>query len=215
MKPFRILFSPLIFSLFFSSCHFTRELQPSVTTISPERFSPIGEIGGTLLFKTRFKAYGHHLSGLFLLKPVPEDTAIRVLLLSELGLNLLDMEYSDDRFRVVSVDEFLDRKVLLKTLQDDFRTLLLDLRGIDDYRVMKDEKENAEVLQFRQEGERYSYHYRKGSGTFKIERRPGPFHRVEMILTGNGKRVITVRHRGIRISLNLQQLDKLEGNSER
>jgi len=215
MKPFRILFFPLIFSLFLSSCHFTRELQPSVTASSPERFSPLGAIGSTLLFKARFKAYGHHISGLFLLKPMPEDTAIRVLLLSELGLNLLDMEFRHDRFRVVSVDEFLDRKLLLKTLQDDFRTLLLDLRGIDDYRVMKDEKENTEILQFKQGGEKYSYHYRKGSGTCKIERRPGPFHRVEMMLTGNGNRVITVRHRGIRLSMDLQQLDKLEENGER
>ncbi len=47
--------------------------------------------------------------------------------LSELGLNLLDMAYSNDEFEVVSVQEFLNRPSILKTLKKDFRTLLLDL----------------------------------------------------------------------------------------
>lgn len=180
-----------------------------------ERFSPLGSQFGTMLFKARIQLFKEDYSGLFLLKDIPADSSTRILFLSELGINLMDLEYRNDEFRVVSIEEFLDRRSIIKTLQNDFRALLLDLRAIDDFTVIKEEKDATEILQFRHRSDRYAYYYNREKGAFRITRKAGLFHRLDVSLTHGGSMGIGMTHKGIRLSIGLQQLEKIDEHGGR
>ena len=208
MSPFRTLFLPLIISLLLSSCSSTRELGSTETSEkgSIYRFAPLGSISDPMLFKAAIGISGDHYSGLFLIKRIPDDSTIRVLLLSELGLNMLDLAYRDDEFEVVSVQEFLNKPPLLKTLQNDFRTLLLDLSTLAAYSVTEKEDEDTELLQFRHRSHKYRFYRQKDLGTFRIERRRGLFRRVDFNIKGTDELDICIEHRAIKLKIDLRQL---------
>ena len=211
MSPFRTLFLPLIISLLLCSCSPAGKLGSMETaeTGSIHRFAPLGSISNPMLFKASIGISGDHYSGLFLIKRIPDDSTIRILFLSELGLNMLDLAYRDDEFRVVSVQEFLNKPPLLKTLQNDFRTLLLDLSTLATYSLTMSEDGTTELLQFRHKSQRYLYHSKKDLGTFRIERKRGWFRRVNYCIDGMDDLHIEIVHRGIKLTMDLHQLKQL------
>jgi hypothetical protein len=91
MKLLRIGFSPLIISLLISlSCFSTAQSVGGNTENEVGKFAPLGSLEGSLLFKAAVNVFGEYYSGLILIKEVPADSAIHVVFLSELGLNLPD-----------------------------------------------------------------------------------------------------------------------------
>ena len=179
----------------------------STVRISPDRFRLLNTTGEPLLFKARINFLKREFSGLFLIKSMPGDTSTRVLFLSEIGLSLIDLNYQNDTFNVVRVQPFLDRPAVIKTLQNDFRTLLLDLHTIGKSRIV--ENDSTFILRFMQHSKRYAIHYREGTGVVRIRQRSGLFGKTDVFVTRREKMHITVRNSGIRLSLELQQLDKL------
>ena len=208
MKPYRTLFLPLIISLQLCSCSSTKGLGTTETSegASIQRFSPLGSISEPVLFKASIGIYKDHYSGLFLIKRMPEESSIRVLFLSELGLSLMDLEYREDEFEVVNVQEFLNRPALLKTLQNDFRTLLLDLSTIDAYSVTEVENETGEMLTFKHRSQKYSYFCNENMGTYRIKRKKGMFKRVDIGLERGEDLNIGIAHKGIKLHIDLHQL---------
>ncbi|KAF2514021.1 hypothetical protein EYY60_04545 [Flavobacterium zhairuonense] len=75
------------------------------------------------VYKTNITVYGHELSGIFIAKKV-NDTTHRVVFTTEFGNKLLDFEISEKTFKVNSIVSELDRKILINTLEEDFRLLL-------------------------------------------------------------------------------------------
>ncbi|MCP4311162.1 MAG: hypothetical protein GY790_07875 [Bacteroidetes bacterium] len=219
MNPLRRLFSLLIISTVISVCS-ASEVHRSGTgcCTSDEqsrgigRFAPLGTLEGSLLFKAAITVMGDYYSGLVLIKQMPADGAIHVVFLSELGLNLMDLAYLDDEFEVVSVQEFLNRRSILKTLQNDFRTLLLDLSEIEDFSVNSLNDGVTEKLKFRHKSQRYSYSCHKSSGPAAIRRKKGLIGRVDFqIRNGANAEPLTIgiRHRGVRLKIDLTELNQL------
>lgn len=75
------------------------------------------------VYKTNITVYGHELSGIFIAKKI-NDTTHRVVFTTEFGNKLMDFEISDKTFKVNSIVSELDRKILINTLEEDFRLLL-------------------------------------------------------------------------------------------
>jgi hypothetical protein len=75
------------------------------------------------VYKTNITIYGNELSGIFIAKKI-NDTTHRVVFTTEFGNKLLDFEISETNFRVNSIVDELDRKILINTLKTDFRMLL-------------------------------------------------------------------------------------------
>ena len=214
MKPFRILFLLLVISLHLCSCSSTRELgryEPADGS-SIHKFSPLGDLRKPLLFKAGIRLLKDRYSGLFLVKKMPGESSIRVVFLSELGLSLMDLEYREDEFEVVNVQEFLNRPVLLKTLQNDFRTLLLDLSAVEPVTVKEGEEGSSEILQFKHRSERYAYYHRAGSGTYLIQRKKGLFKKVDFHIRGEEELEIGIAHKGIKLHIDLHQLQQYSDN---
>ena len=210
MKLLRIGFSPLIISLLISlSCFSTAQPVEGSTENEVGKFAPLGPLEGSLLFKAAVKVFGEYYSGLILIKEVPSDSAIHVVFLSELGLNLMDIAFFKEKIEVVSVQEFLNRPSLIKTLKNDFQTLLLDLSQVEKYKVEEKENGVSEVLKFKYNSQRYTYHYLENLGTVHIRRRKGLFGKVDFRISEEENRQIGIEHRGIRLKIDLTELTKL------
>lgn len=75
------------------------------------------------VYKANITIYGNELSGIFIAKKI-NDTTHRVVFTTEFGNKLLDFEISETDFKINSIMEELDRKILVNTLKTDFRLLL-------------------------------------------------------------------------------------------
>jgi len=94
------------------------------------------------VYKTNISVYGNELSGIFIAKRIGEHKH-RVVFTTEFGNKLLDFEISEQDYKVNAIVEELDRKMLVKTLVQDFRLLLRERYLIEkqfetgDYKVLQ------------------------------------------------------------------------------
>lgn len=75
------------------------------------------------VYKANITVYGNELTGVFIAKKI-NDTTHRVVFTTEFGNKLLDFEISETDFKVNSIVDELDKKILINTLKTDFRLLL-------------------------------------------------------------------------------------------
>ena len=74
-------------------------------------------------YKAHVEVYGNQLSGILVIKKIGNQTH-RVALTSAFGNTLLDLTISEDDMKVNYIMDDLNRKILLKTLEADFRMIL-------------------------------------------------------------------------------------------
>jgi hypothetical protein len=82
------------------------------------------------IYKTALSAYGRDISGIVIIKRIGNDVH-RVVFTTEFGNRLFDFEISQDHFKVNYILEDLDRKIILKVLEQDFRLLLQERFKVD------------------------------------------------------------------------------------
>lgn len=84
------------------------------------------------LYYTTVNVVGNHLSGLLLIKKMP-DSSTRLVFSNEMGFKFFDFEFRPDgSFKVYAVIKQLNKKAVLKTLRKDFELILMEhLKGDD------------------------------------------------------------------------------------
>ena len=108
-----------------------------------------------------------HLSGLFFVKRV-SGNSIRFMFSNELGMNFFDFELKGKEFIVHSCFPSMNRKSLLKLLENDFRLLLVPDTTV---RRMKPERsKDPELLIFGVKTARGYFHYSYDKDSGKIRR---------------------------------------------
>lgn len=75
------------------------------------------------VYRAKIEAYGNEFGGIFILKKI-EDDLHRIVLTTDFGFKMLDVSVSQYTFKINFIMEQLDRKIILKTLEQDFKTLL-------------------------------------------------------------------------------------------
>jgi len=85
-------------------------------------------------FTASIDVQGHHLSGLLLLKRMP-DGSDRIVFTNELGVTFFDFEFSAGDFKVIHVIDKLNVTAIINTLKQDFELLLLS--GLEKEAVKK------------------------------------------------------------------------------
>jgi|GEM_PF-1522856 len=130
------------------------------------------------LYKAQMDAFGRHFSGIFLIKPVPEDSSFRVVLLSEFGLNLLDLSLKNDSTEVVNCQDFLNRKIVIQTLENDLRMLLFSPEKVKKIKAFQN-PETGDLVYKMKPKKGTVYFTATGAGKMKkIERRTGLWNRL-------------------------------------
>jgi hypothetical protein len=110
-----------------------------VTILSKEKFKPIfKDKFKSFLFKTTL-SYGDKFEqgGLLALKQLSEGN-YRTIFMTKFGMTLFDFEFGDNGFIVHKIFEQLDRKILLKIIEQDMEMLLS--RGVLDNTATQFEK---------------------------------------------------------------------------
>lgn len=75
------------------------------------------------VYRANIEAYGNTFGGIFIVKKIGENLH-RVVLTTEFGFKMLDVEVSQDSFEIHFIIEQLNRKAFKKTLEQDFKILL-------------------------------------------------------------------------------------------
>ena len=93
---------------------------------SLQQFKPVFTVA---LYNTSVDVVGNHLSGLLLIKKMPDST-IRMVFSNEMGFKFFDFEFSPTGdFKVYSIIKKMNRKSVLKTLRKDLELVLM--QGMD------------------------------------------------------------------------------------
>jgi hypothetical protein len=79
----------------------------------------------TNIYTTQVNIIGKYLSGLLLIKRMP-DSSTRMVFSSEMGLSFFDFEFSPNGdFKVHYIIKKMNRKAVIKTLRQDFELVLM------------------------------------------------------------------------------------------
>ena len=120
--PYLILSSCLLVILSCSPAHM--QMQSATADIkSLQKFKPAFTVA---LYNTTVDVVGNHLSGLLLIKKMP-DSSTRMVFSSETGFTLFDFEFAaDGNFKVYSIIKKMNKRSVIKTLQHDFELVLMN-----------------------------------------------------------------------------------------
>jgi hypothetical protein len=77
----------------------------------------------SVLYNTSVDVVGNHLSGLLLIKKMP-DGSVRVVFSNEMGLTLFDFEFFENEFRVLHCIKKLNKTTVLRALQKDIGMII-------------------------------------------------------------------------------------------
>jgi hypothetical protein len=131
--------------LLLSSCLFLlagcssvyKNLQPATGDINDlQKFKPDFK---DALYKAEIDVVGHHLSGLLLIKTLPDST-IRMVFSTETGYKFFDFSFSPDGgFKVFYVVKQMNKNAVIKTLKKDFELILLPQKNYTSAYLRKDD----------------------------------------------------------------------------
>ena len=101
-----------------------KSLQPVTGTIRDiQKFKPAFSVA---LYQANIDVVGNHLSGLLLIKRMP-DSSMRLVFSNEIGFKFFDFEFAKDgAFKAYSIMKQMDKKPVIKTLRKDFELLIME-----------------------------------------------------------------------------------------
>ena len=126
MLPFRmryLLLSSWLLVLFGCSPVYKKMQPVTVSASGLQKFKPAFKVA---LYSTKVDVVGNHLSGLLLIKKMP-DSSIRMVFSNEIGFKFFDFEFAPNgNFKVYSVIKQMNKKPVLITLRKDFELILME-----------------------------------------------------------------------------------------
>lgn len=156
----RILLFLISCCLLCVSC-ITRRNALSVVDISlSEVRTPVfGDNTTEAVFHGSIEVYEHDLSGVFVLKKESEEM-YRMVLMSEVGMSLLDLSFTSKDFKVNYCIEPIRKKALLKLIYHDF-LLLTEVPKPESLKSKKRQNAGAQFISYKKKDSRDFYYFDK------------------------------------------------------
>ena len=157
------------------------------------------------VYKANISVYGNELSGIFIAKKINESTH-RVVFTTEFGNKLLDFEISENDFKINSIVDELNKKILINTLKTDFRLLLKK------HYLVNEEFENQTFNVFKSEDKNkfnYLFESKTDSKLTKIVRSSKRKEKFSIIFTTENNTFaqnIVIKHESIKLKIELNYL---------
>lgn len=158
------------------------------------------------VYKANISVYGNELTGIFIAKKINETTH-RVVFTTEFGNKLLDFEISEKEFKVNSIAEELDRKILINTLKTDFRLLLRK-----NYLVEKQFENALDKVYQSKDGNKYNYLFvsKTDEKQYKIVHSTRTKEKISISFDSENnifaKRIV-IQHNNIKLKIELNYLE--------
>ena len=110
-----------------------------ISAIGLQQFKPAFNVA---LYATQVDVVGNHLSGLLIIKKMP-DSSTRMVFSNEMGFTFFDFEFSaNGNFKVYSIIKKMNKRSVLKTLRKDFELVMMQPMNYAEAKVYK----NNELL---------------------------------------------------------------------
>ncbi|NJO89813.1 MAG: hypothetical protein HC831_13350 [Chloroflexia bacterium] len=201
MRKFQKIFLSLI-SLSLIACSTEKDLVRTEKKVEVK--SRLSENYKQALYKTNIFFYKKQYSGLLLFIYEPEKEEHSVVLLSELGLNILELKYQSGEFKMVKHKSFFNKNAAIETLKSDIELLIEQIPikkqtcylAMDSSLIVKRKDEKKELFYINMENE-----------VFKIRKKQNMFMSVNMDLNDyntNIPKEIIIQHKGIKLKLELR-----------
>ena len=209
MARYRMIYSLFSLLIVISGCSsYYKALSPAVVDDACiDSVRPIGI--ATAWFDASVDVVGHHISGLLLIKTMP-DQSRRIVFTNEVGVTFFDFEFDDGgTFEVKRIIRQLDRKPVIETLKKDFFLLLaFPFRG--DLQVWRMDEET--YVGAVNESERWYFVTTADCSTLQgLELGSGRKRKVLITLSGADMEnpvQIAIRHFTFDMSINLARIEK-------
>ena len=157
------------------------------------------------VYKAHIEVYGNDLSGILVIKKV-NDSLHRVVLTTDFGNKLLDTEISKNSFRVNYILDKLDKKIILNTLEKDFRLLLTANHTVQEVSEMEDY-----IIYKSKDGKRSNYFFedKKDGSLTKLINASKSKEKVTFSFSPKNTTFaesILIQHHNIKLKIELNQI---------
>ncbi len=153
-----------------SGCSFSRynELKPikEITLSGNEIPAFLNYSNQKALFKSAINVYGNYLSGLMFFKEM-EDSSVRVVLVTELGIKLFDFEFKYNDFKVHFCIEPLNKSYILNLIRDDFSLLINKIPTGSKALMLSDYNSRHKIYKLENEESSNYYFFENQTGRFE------------------------------------------------
>lgn len=199
----RYLLISAFFTLFISCKSY--QVQDAVSVDNSLQFVQnqyFSDVSLDYVYKTHIEIYGNKMGGIFIAKRI-NDSIHRMVLTTDFGNKLLDFEISENSFKVNFIIDNLDKKIIINTLRDDFRTLLQV-----NSKVFKTYKRNNEVI-YQTENNAYYYFDEVSRNLTKIIKTNK--RKEKIVFTFDSKKTtfaenINIQHFNIKLKIDFNQI---------
>ncbi len=209
--PFLILSSCLLIVMSCSPAHKQMQSAPDSyreTEVNGlQYFKPTFAVA---LYNTTVDVAGNHLSGLLLIKKMP-DSSTRLVFSNEMGFTFFDFEFAaDGTFKVYSIIKKMNKKSVIKTLQHDFELVLMN--NLDNSKAFV--KTNGALSYYifpQSKGFNYYITNQKGDELVRMERVSNKKIIVEAIMKNyiNGiPDTISITHKTFEFNIGLKRIER-------
>jgi len=161
------------------------------------------------LYNTQVDVVGNHLSGLLLIKKMP-DSSTRMVFSNEMGFKFFDFEFAaDGNFKVYSIIKKMNKKAVLKTLRHDFELVLM--QDID--KPVSVRQKNGLIYYVFAQPKGYNYYIMDSTGKtlLGMERASKKKTIVEAIMTNYSNGIpdtIGISHKTFSFTIGLKKLER-------
>ena len=184
-----------------------KELQTTSGDVnSLQQFKPRFTIA---LYKASVDVVGNHLSGLLLIKKMPDST-LRMVFSNEIGFKFFDFEFSPSgEFKVYSIIKKMNKKSVLKTLRKDLELLLM--QNLDNSKAGIRTDSNNDTYYIFPQTKGYNCYITHGTELVRMERSSKTKPVATMIMKNyiNGiPDTIGITHQNFNFTIGLKRIER-------
>jgi len=183
-------------------------MQPSTADITLlQKFKPAFAVA---LYNTTVDVAGNHLSGLLLIKKMP-DSSTRMVFSNEMGFSFFDFEFAaDGSFKVYSIIKKMNKKSVIKTLRHNFELILMN--NLDNSKAII-KTDSGQLYFIFPQNKGYNYYITNSDGTelVRMERASDKKIIVEAIMQNyiNGiPDTIGISHKTFEFNIGLKRIER-------
>ena len=161
-----------------------------------------------MIYKTGIGFYNREISGLLIIKKT-EEQYYRIALTTQFGLKIFDFALNEGNLEVVYCIDYLNKKSIISTFEDDFNLLLMQNKFEQIYTFQKEEqKYKGWVFQ----SGKMNYYYLMNTEKRqieKIEQRKRNAKKISVDLYDYNKHLplnIKLEHHNIKLKMNLKRI---------
>ena len=193
---------------FFSACSSSYKAlqQTEGEALCVQKFKPQFT---TALYTTQVDVVGKHLSGLLIIKTMP-DSSTRIVFSNEAGFKFFDFGFDGKDFKVYYVFSQMDKKAVIKTLRKDFELVLMRHLDAEKPYVAKEEENVYHIFPDGKD----IYYYVTGAGCsnlLRMERGSKRKKVVEAFIQPGADNMpdsIGIKHHNFNFDIQLKRLQK-------